>query len=138
MVDFDGVKIALVLGDELLVILRDNNPALWSANMWDFPGGGRENNETPFECAAREVYEELGVKLPLDSVLWEKTYPAMQNSQKTAYFMVANITNSTISNISFGDEGQKWKLIKIDDFFADPTVIEPLKGRFRDYLTTKR
>ncbi|RIW28939.1 NUDIX hydrolase [Bacillus salacetis] len=28
--------------------------------QWELPAGGRENNETPKECAIRELYEETG------------------------------------------------------------------------------
>ena len=31
-------------------------------NNWIVPGGGIEDNENPEEAAAREVYEEAGVK----------------------------------------------------------------------------
>lgn len=30
---------------------------------WSFPKGHREPNETPYECAIREIYEETGIKL---------------------------------------------------------------------------
>lgn len=134
MNDFIGVKIALLKDDEVLVILRDDKPGLRNANLWDCPGGGREDNETPFECVAREVDEELRIKLNPDSIIWEKTYPAMHDSSLTAYFMVAKINDSDIKSIVFGDEGQGWKMMSIDDFMSDPTVIEPLKGRLKDYL----
>lgn len=136
MTDFIGVKIALIKGDEVLVIQRDNKPGLRYADLWDFPGGAREDNETPFECVAREVDEELGIKLRKQSIIWEKTYPAMHNPNLTAYFMAAKIEDDDISNIIFGDEGQGWKMIKIDDFLSDTTVIEPLKGRLGDYLSS--
>lgn len=136
MNSFTGVKIALIKGDEVLVILRDNKPGLRYANMWDFPGGEHEGDETPFECVAREVDEELSIKLVKSSIIWQKTYPAMHDPNLTAYFMVAMIDDRDIANIVFGDEGQGWKMIKIDDFMADPTVIEPLKGRLNDYLVS--
>ena len=47
MMDFHGVKVAVLVGDKLLMHLRDDKPGLFNANMWDFPGGGREGNETP-------------------------------------------------------------------------------------------
>jgi A/G-specific adenine glycosylase len=31
--------------------------------LWEFPGGHREKNETLEECVAREVREELGIKI---------------------------------------------------------------------------
>lgn len=30
---------------------------------WSFPKGHREKNETPFDCAKREIYEETGIKI---------------------------------------------------------------------------
>jgi 8-oxo-dGTP diphosphatase len=134
MNDFIGVKIALLKDDEVLVILRDDKPGLRNANLWDCPGGGREDNEAPFECVAREVDEELRIKLNSDSIIWEKTYPAMHDPSLTAYFMVAKINDSDIKGIVFGDEGQGWKMMSIDDFMSDPSVIEALKGRLKDYL----
>lgn len=136
MNDFIGVKIALIKGDEVLVILRDDKPGLRYANMWDFPGGAREENETPFECVAREVDEELGIKLALSGIIWEKAYPAMHDPKLLAHFMAAHIDSNDIATIVFGDEGQGWKMIKIDDFMSDPTVIEPLKERLSDYLAS--
>lgn len=30
---------------------------------WSFPKGHREKNETPIDCAKREIYEETGIKI---------------------------------------------------------------------------
>lgn len=136
MNEFVGVKIALLKDNEVLVIQRDDKPGLRFAGMWDLPGGGRENNETPFECVAREIDEELGITLDPKSILWEKTYPAMHDQELTAYFMVAAIGENEVKSIVFGDEGQGWKMIKINDFMSDSTIIDQLKGRLTDYLTS--
>ena len=137
MDDYTGVKIALIKGDELLVIQRDNIPNIPYANMWDFAGGAREGGETPFECVAREVNEELGLVIRPEAIVWEKTYSAMHDSAQRAYFMVANIDENDIKNVVFGDEGQGWKLISVEEFMRDDTVIEPLKGRLSDYLSSR-
>ena len=57
--DFTGVKAALLVEQSILVILRDNNPAIPWPNMWELTGGGKEGQETPLECLQREVWEEL-------------------------------------------------------------------------------
>ena len=75
--DFTGSKIALICGDKVLTILRDDKDNIPCPNMWELPGGGREGDESPFECAAREVYEELGIHLTEDCLLWSKIYPSV-------------------------------------------------------------
>ena len=37
--DFSGCKIALLHGDTILTILRDDISTIPYPNMWDFPGG---------------------------------------------------------------------------------------------------
>ena len=32
-------------------------------NQWEIPAGNREGNETPMECAIRELYEETGQRV---------------------------------------------------------------------------
>lgn len=84
--DFLGCKIALFCGDKLLTILRDDKASIPWANMWELPGGGREGDESPFECVAREVYEELGIHLTEDCLLWSKIYPSMLFADKQSVF----------------------------------------------------
>ena len=86
--DFTGCKIALFCGDRLLTILRDDKANIPWPNMWELPGGGREDDESPFECVAREVYEELSIHLTEDCLLWSKVYPSMLFADKQSVFLV--------------------------------------------------
>lgn len=131
--NFHGVKVALLHEDKLLMHLRDNTPGLFNANMWDFPGGGREGEETPYECAIREIQEELGVALTEQSFVWEKEYPAQKDPTQRALFMVARISKQDVDSVVL-TEGQKWDLISLEDFFHRSDVIDALKIRFKDYL----
>lgn len=50
----------------ILVFIKEGEKWLMVRNKfrgWEFPGGHCENNETPFETATREAYEEAGVKI---------------------------------------------------------------------------
>ncbi len=136
MIVFTGVKAALLLGNEVVIIQRDNKPGLPFAGLWDLPGGGREGDESPFECAAREVQEELCIHLNEDNVLWQKPYPSLQNPSQTVYFMVIKVTDTDISSIVLGDEGQGWKRIALDDFVKSSVVVAPLKRRLQDYVAS--
>ncbi|MGO5580569.1 NUDIX hydrolase [Streptococcus milleri] len=132
--DFSGCKIALLYGDTILTILRDDIPTIPYPNMWDFPGGGREKEETPFECIKREVFEELGITIKESSILWVKAYQGIVNPDKTSVFIVGVISQKEIDQIVFGNEGQGYKLINIEELLADENVIPQLKSRLRDYL----
>jgi 8-oxo-dGTP diphosphatase len=45
--------------DEVLMILRDNNPEIPYPNTLDLPGGHMEEGEEPADCVRREMQEEL-------------------------------------------------------------------------------
>ena len=134
LTDFTGCKIALFCGDKLLTILRDDKENIPCPNMWEFPGGGREGNESPFECAAREVYEELGIHLTEDCLLWGKIYPSVIFEGKQSVFMVGQLRQEQFDNIIFGDEGQAYKLMPIEEFLKSKQAVPQLQGRLRDYL----
>ena len=132
--DFTGSKIALICGDKVLTILRDDKDDIPCPNMWELPGGGREGNESPFECAAREVYEELGIHLDEDCLLWSKIYPSVIFKDKQSVFMVGQLRQEQFDNITFGDEGQAYKLMPIEEFLKSKQAVPQLQGRLRDYL----
>ena len=50
--------------DQILLLLRDDNPEIPYPNMWDIPGGHVEEGETPEECIVREMKEEMGLDIP--------------------------------------------------------------------------
>ena len=132
--DFTGCKIALICGDKVLTILRDDKDDIPCPNMWELPGGGREGNESPFECAAREVYEELGIHLDEDYLLWSKIYPSMLFEEKESVFLVGKLMQEQFDSIVFGDEGQGYQLMNVEEFLSSSQVVPQLQGRLRDYL----
>lgn len=135
--DFTGCKIALFCDDRILTILRDDKSNIPYPNTWELPGGGSEGDESPFECAAREVYEELGIHLTEDCLLWSKVYPSMLFADKHSVFLVGKLAQEQFDSIVFGDEGQGYKLMSIDEFLRSDKVVPQLQERVRDYLDGK-
>ena len=135
--EFSGCKIALLCDGRLLTILRDDFPTIPWPNMWELPGGGREGEETPFECVQREVFEELGLKLEEADILWVKAYPGMLDPDKTSIFMVGIITQEDFASIVFGDEGQAYQMMDVSRFLSDKKVIPQLQNRLKDYLEVR-
>ena len=130
---FQGVKVALINNGKVLIVLRDNIPNIPYPNMWDLAGGGRENEESPYETMRREVLEELNIDIPESSVVWVKHYESVTKPGKKSVFMVANISDHQIESIKFGEEGQGYKMLSFQEFLDNKDVIEQLKHRFLDY-----
>ena len=132
--DFQGCKIALICGDKVLTILRDDKDDIPCPNMWALPGGGREGNETPFECVAREVYEELNIQLSKEEVIWSGIYPGILDEKKQFVFLVGNLSQEEFDLIDFGDEGQGYKLVSFEEFLTSDRVVPQLQERVREYV----
>ena len=132
--EFSGCKIALLCDDRLLTILRDDKASIPYPNMWELPGGGREGEETPFECVQREVFEELGLKLEETAIVWAKDYPGMVDPDTTSIFMVGTISQEECASIIFGEEGQAYQMMDVSRFLSDKKVIPQLQDRLSDYL----
>ena len=136
--DFQGCKIALICGDKVLTILRDDKDDIPCPNMWELPGGGREGDESPFECAAREVHEELGIHLTEDCLIWAKVYPSMLFADKQSVFLVGKLTQDQFDSIVFGDEGQGSQLMNVEEFLSSSQVVPQLQDRVRDYFNKSK
>ncbi len=54
-----GTAVAVIRGDELLLIKRNINPG---KGFWAMPGGFVEQGESIEKAALRELYEETGIK----------------------------------------------------------------------------
>ena len=132
--DFTGCKIALICDGRILTILRDDKPTIPWPNLWELPGGGREGNESPFECVSREVYEELSIQLLKDDIVWSRIYPSMLDENKNSVFLVGQLTKEQFDSIVFGDEGQSYKLVSIEEFLTSDRVIPQLQERVRGYV----
>lgn len=128
---FDGAKLALYLGNRLAVILRDDRPGLPFPGHWDLPGGGREGDETPLDCALRECREELGIAVPEEAVIWRAPF---DEAGRTKWFFVARLPEDSSADIVFGDEGQRWTLMTEREFLTHPQAVPAFQDRLQVYL----
>ena len=131
---FSGAKIVLCCNNQLVAYLRDQKPDIPFPGLWDFPGGGREADETPAECAMREVEEEFGLRLPVERIVWSRRYESRKAGAPDSYFLVAPLLNSEVDEIVFGDEGQRWRLMRLEEFLAKDDAVPDLQERLQDYL----
>ncbi|MEP1766954.1 MAG: NUDIX hydrolase [Sulfitobacter sp.] len=128
---FGGAKVALYLGADLAVILRDAKPGLIFADHWDLPGGGREGDEAPMACAIRECHEELGLIVPQSAIRWGAKF---YEGATAKWFYVAKLPQEAAEEVVFGDEGQRWALMGEGEFMAHPKAVPAFQKRLGVWL----
>ena len=131
--NFHGAKMALMSGDQLLVLLRDDFPNIPFPNCWDFPGGGAEAAETPLECALRETREEVGLVIDPSSVCWARAF-VTEAGMPCSWFFVAKVPIEKLAAAKLGDEGQECRLMPVAEFLAHDHAVPYLQERLALYL----
>ncbi|MGR3627339.1 MAG: NUDIX domain-containing protein [Limimaricola sp.] len=127
---FEGAKAALFIADRLLVIRRDDRPDIAFPGALDFPGGGREGCETPEQTLAREMHEEVGLRMGRAETLWRQPFDSATGPGRV-WFFVLRMAARAESEIRFGDEGQGWSLMTPEAFLAAPDAVPSLQARLR-------
>lgn len=131
---FSGAKIVLHCDGHLVAYLRDEKPEIPFPGRWDLPGGGREGDETPAQCSMREVEEEFGLNIPIERVSWSRRYESSAKGGMCTYFLVASIEPEEIDRITFGDEGQQWRMMTFDEFLSEDHAVPDLQFRLRHWI----
>ena len=127
--DFTGAKAALFCGAFVLTYLRDEKPGLRWPGLWDLPGGGREGLESPEDCLLRELEEEFGLRLPPDRLVWRQVFPSMVAAGRQSVFFGGWISPEEIAAIRFGDEGQRWELMRVEGFLGHTLAVPEMQRR---------
>lgn len=132
---FSGTKIALICEAYVVAYLRDEKEGIPFPGMWDLPGGGREGEEDPIECALREVEEEFGLRIPAERVQKLTRYQGPSPSGMDTYFCLANIEPDEIDQVQFGEEGQRWSMMAIEEFIRHTHAVPHLQERLAQLLS---
>lgn len=127
--DFTGAKAALFCGASVLVYLRDETPGLRWPGLWDLPGGGREGGETAEGCLLRELWEEFGLRLGPERLVWRRVFPSMIVAGKTSVFFGGWLSRQEIGQVRFGDEGQGWELMPVAAFLGHRGAVPEMQRR---------
>ncbi|AZY92815.1 MULTISPECIES: NUDIX hydrolase [Paracoccus] len=119
---FNGAKLLLTHGDRLLTCLRDDRPDIPFPAHWDLPGGGREGQEAPVQCALRELDEEFGLHLS-PQALTGRAFPSHSAPGLMSWLFAGQISAAQIAAIRFGNEGQGWCMMPVADYLTHPRAI---------------
>jgi len=127
---FEGAKLILFLGRDLLVLRRDHTPGIPWQGYLDLPGGGREGEETAEACALRETREEVGLWLDPKDLRWRRFYTA----PRPVWFFAAWLPPERARGVIFGDEGIGWGLMAPDAYIAHAEAIPHFAQRVQTVL----
>jgi 8-oxo-dGTP diphosphatase len=133
-VPFHGSKGIIFIGEKIIVFRRDtktNNFPL----MVDLPGGGIEGKETPFETFARESFEEFGVVVIKEDVVYARQYPGVIDPRQS-FFFVTKPKNLIENDVVFGDEGLEWFCLDPREFISLSDGVPRQQERVQDYLSS--
>ena len=128
---FSGAKLALFLGPDLLVILRDDRPDIPWPGRWDLPGGGREGDEAPQTCALRETREEVGLALRPEDLTWAHSYTRPHGR---VWFFAAHLPAAARGAVRFGMEGQGWRLMPPRLYCDHALAVPHFADQLRRYM----
>lgn len=127
--DFVGAKAALFCGTFVLTYLRDEKPGLRWPGLWDLPGGGREGFEGPEDCLLRELWEEFGLRLSVERLVWRRVFPSMVEAGRRSVFFGGWLSDREVASVRFGDEGQRWELMPVEGFLGHPLGVPEMQRR---------
>ncbi len=79
------VAAALLFRDGKLLITQ-RRPSDHLPNLWEFPGGKVEPDETFESCLAREIHEELGLEIRVGALVEDLTHTYPEKAVRIRFF----------------------------------------------------
>ena len=124
------VTAAILLdGDKVLIAKRSSGESL--ANKWEFPGGKIESSESPEECLARELFEELGIKASIGEFFTSSVYHYEHGAIELLAYFADWVAGELLINTH---DDAKWVPIKgLDQYDFVPADI-PIKEKLQRYF----
>ena len=101
-------KIAVAVvrrGNEFLVGVRPEHVDL--AGSWEFPGGKVEPNETFEQAAVRECFEETGLAIEINRLIYE-TMHSYQHGELELRFFLCSLSKTGKGNQSIPNAPFSW------------------------------
>ena len=132
--DFAGAKVMIFLGPHLLVLRRDHAPGIAWPGRLDFPGGGREGEESPEVCALREVEEEVGLRLPAGAL---RFVHLRHGDIGASWFFAVHLRSGARDDVVFGGEGAGWLIMPPEAYVAAEDAIPHFRDILACYLDEK-
>jgi 8-oxo-dGTP diphosphatase len=93
---------AAIIRDGDAVLITRRPPESRHGGMWEFPGGKLDAGESPQECLSREILEELGLEVAVESI-FEIAYHRYEWGPVLILAFECRILNGEIRHIGISD-----------------------------------
>ena len=109
-------------GDKILIAQRKSEDDLFGG-LWEFPGGKIEDGETPKECMARELKEELEIEVAVGRLIISNKHRYPNGIFELLVYKVEHISGNFVLN-----DHDEIKWITIDEIsnFEFPPANTPI------------
>lgn len=110
----------------ILLHKRDSKAKI-NPNRWAFFGGLNENQETPKQTFAREIEEELSIKIPLDKIMSVCDYFNKElNTYRYVFYVESKLEKSQMC-LKEGEDFDWVSINKIFEYNLTEKTIQDLK-----------
>ena len=125
------VTVAIIESEnKILIAQRKANDNLFGG-LWEFPGGKIEDGETPEECMARELKEELEIEVEVGTLITSNKHRYPNGIFELLAYKVEHISGNFVLN---DHDEVKWitidEISKFDFPPANTPIINYLKNSY--------
>ncbi|GCA74592.1 8-oxo-dGTP diphosphatase [Microcystis aeruginosa NIES-2520] len=128
------IGVAVIRDDRDLILIDRRLDKGLLGGFWEFPGGKIEGNETVQECIKREVLEEIGIEIAVDShlITIEHTY-----SHFRVNLQVYNCRYLSGQARAIECEEIRWVTIQELDNYTFPAANQEIIRALKDMVNSK-
>ena len=128
------IGVAVIRDDRDLILIDRRLAKGLLGGFWEFPGGKIEGNETVQECIKREVLEEIGIEIAVDShlITIDHTY-----SHFRVNLQVYNCRYLSGQARAIECEEIRWVTIQELDHYTFPAANQEIIRALKDMVNSK-
>ncbi|RPH91751.1 MAG: 8-oxo-dGTP diphosphatase MutT [Chroococcales cyanobacterium metabat2.561] len=128
------IGVAVIKDDRDLILIDRRLAKGLLGGFWEFPGGKIEGNETVQECIKREILEEIGIEIAVDShlITIDHTY-----SHFRVNLQVYNCRYLSGQARAIECEEIRWVTIQELDNYTFPAANQEIIRALKDMVNSK-
>lgn len=128
------IGVAVIRDDRDLILIDRRLAKGLLGGFWEFPGGKIEGNETVQECIKREILEEIGIEIAVDShlITIDHTY-----SHFRVNLQVYNCRYLSGQARAIECEEIRWVTIQELDHYTFPAANQEIIRALKDMVNSK-